>query len=81
MPIYEYQCQKCGKVTEIFHQRLEQTGDISCSNCGSHELIKLFSRPAAIIKGSSLPKGTTCCGQTERCDTPPCSINGVCKRD
>jgi hypothetical protein len=31
--------------------------------------------------GSSNPKGTTCCGMDERCDTPPCSSDGICKRD
>ena len=25
-------------------------------------------------------KGKTCCGREERCDSPPCSDDGVCKR-
>ena len=25
-------------------------------------------------------EGGTCCGRTERCDKPPCSDDGVCKR-
>lgn len=28
----------------------------------------------------SLGEGGTCCGRTERCDKPPCSYDGVCKR-
>jgi len=28
----------------------------------------------------SLGEGGTCCGRTERCDKPPCSDDGVCKR-
>jgi len=24
--------------------------------------------------------GRTCCGRTERCDRPPCSDDGACKR-
>ena len=28
----------------------------------------------------SLGEGGTCCGRTERCDKPPCSDDGICKR-
>ena len=28
----------------------------------------------------SLGEGGTCCGRTERCDKPPCSDDGTCKR-
>jgi hypothetical protein len=27
------------------------------------------------------PPGSTCCGRSERCDTPPCSNDGKCQRD
>jgi len=80
MPIYEYRCKECGKVFELFHKGLE-TGEVSvCPDCGSKRLEKLVSAPAAVIIGGSHSKGTTCCGKTERCDSPPCSTDGTCKR-
>jgi len=81
MPVYEYKCENCGKVTEVFQKGLEPESPIICSNCGSIKLTKLFSAPAVIRTVDSSTKGTTCCGRTERCDTPPCSTDGTCRRD
>jgi putative FmdB family regulatory protein len=80
MPIYEYKCEECGKVTEVFLKSKNDKENIVCKYCGSNKLKKMVSAPGAVIMGTSNPKGTTCCGRTERCDTPPCSDNGVCKR-
>ncbi|MBW1980734.1 MAG: zinc ribbon domain-containing protein [Deltaproteobacteria bacterium] len=82
MPIYEYQCQECGEVCEILlisshqpEQRLE------CSNCGSSRLEKILSAASYAVKTSGSSAGHTCCGREERCDTPPCSTGGSCRRD
>ena len=80
MPIYDYKCQQCGKINEIF-QRTAADKEITCSSCGSDNMEKLLSAPGAILTGSSTPEGTTCCGREERCETPPCSTVGSCKRD
>ncbi len=79
MPIYEYSCENCGKITEILVNK--EKDNVVCKYCGSIRLKKLISAPGAIIMGGSKSKGTTCCGRTERCDTPPCSDGGTCKRD
>lgn len=79
MPIYEYKCKNCGKVIEIFQKTTEEKP--ICPNCGSEDLQKLLSIPAAVMIGGSSSAGTTCCGRTERCDKPPCSIGGTCKRE
>ncbi len=79
MPIYEYKCENCGKVIEIFQKTIAEKP--TCPNCGSSELQKLLSSPGAVMMGGSTPAGTTCCGRTERCDTPPCSTEGICRRD
>ena len=78
MPIYEYSCENCGKITEILVNK--EKDDTVCKYCGSVRLKKLISVPGAIIMGNPESKGTTCCGRDERCDTPPCSDNGICKR-
>lgn len=81
MPIYDYRCQECGQVTEILHRGPGSEEPISCSKCGSTRLERLLSAPAVFIRGDSLTKGRTCCGREERCDTPPCSDDGLCRRD
>lgn len=81
MPIYEYKCEDCGKVTEILQKGFKQENKIICSHCGSSKMKKLISSFSSVISGKSSPKGTTCCGREERCDTPPCSEDGACRRD
>lgn len=81
MPIYEYRCEDCGKVSEILQRGPKQEEPLVCPNCGSSRMRKLMSSPASIIMGNSSPKGTTCCGREERCDTPLCSTDGTCRRD
>ena len=83
MPVYEYKCESCGRVFEFFQQGKETP---ICPDCGSINLTRLISTPARVGVVASTgvndaPKGTTCCGKTERCDTPPCSTDNVCRRD
>jgi len=81
MPIYEYKCEECKKITEILLLKSADKELPVCKYCGSKKLVKLISKPATVIIGVGNPKGTTCCGRTERCDSPPCSDDNVCKRD
>jgi putative FmdB family regulatory protein len=50
MPIYEYECLKCGKRTEVL-QRLDEAPFAVCPECGGG-LRKLISSPAFHFKGS-----------------------------
>lgn len=79
MPVYEYKCQSCGQVTEFLLHSFKSEKKLSCSNCGSNDLQKLLSIPNLITEKAYAP-GTTCCGRTERCDTPPCSSGEQCCR-
>ncbi len=81
MPIYEYKCEKCGEVVEVFHQAPGQETLPACPVCGSKNLAKLLSSPAIVKAAHGSVPGTICCGRTERCDTPPCSDDGLCRRD
>lgn len=81
MPLYEYKCQDCGKVIEVFVRSVNKKLDLACPDCKSKNLKKIFSAPSAVIMGGLSKQGLTCCGRTERCDTPPCSDGNVCKRD
>ena len=81
MPIYEYRCEDCAKTTEVLIMGSNDKKTIVCKCCGSKKLRKLISKPAAVIMGHSHSKGSSCCGRTERCDSPPCSDGGVCERN
>lgn len=49
MPIYEYSCEACGRVTEVL-QRLDEAPLSVCPECGG-ALRKLVSAPAFQFKG------------------------------
>jgi len=50
MPIYEYKCEDCGKVTEIWHG-VNEPLKTSCPHCGGR-LHKMISQTSFILKGS-----------------------------
>ncbi len=79
MPIYEYRCRECGTVFSIFLRSSDSTG-VECPACGSKDMEKLISTSYVLRTGARAP-GTTCCGRTERCDSPPCTTNDTCRRE
>ena len=50
MPIYEYLCESCGKVHEVF-QKVNDKPPSRCDECGARKLAKLVSRSAFQLKG------------------------------
>lgn len=51
MPIYEYQCAKCGAVSDIKHG-FKETVSEPCPKCGGNELKRLFNPASIVFKGS-----------------------------
>ena len=49
MPIYEYQCQKCGKEFE-YQQSMKDPPKKKCEKCGG-KLERLISQSAFVLKG------------------------------
>lgn len=43
MPIYEYTCRKCGKLSEILQGVGSEKMIVKCSSCGSADVEKVFS--------------------------------------
>ncbi|UCH07322.1 MAG: zinc ribbon domain-containing protein [Deltaproteobacteria bacterium] len=80
MPIYEYHCDDCGKVSEVMVGIGRQSDSLQCKHCGGTALSKLPTL-ASFVTSPSRPSGRTCCGKEERCDKPPCSTEGTCSRD
>ena len=62
MPIFEYQCKKCGHVTEVL-EKAGAKGKHTCAKCVGSEMVKLLSsfgvgRSGASSSSSSCPTGT-----------------------
>ena len=51
MPIYEYQCQKCGHHLEAL-QKISDKPLRECPECGKHQLKRLMSAPLFRLAGS-----------------------------
>jgi putative FmdB family regulatory protein len=77
MPIFEYSCPECGAVQEALVLG-EYAGPAHCNRCGAGPLERVLSAPSAMT-AYNRPKGHTCCGREERCETPPCSSGGCAR--
>jgi len=77
MPIYDYKCRECGRVTEIL-VRNKEGQEVKCPGCGGG-MEKLISS-SFLVKTGSPASGGTCCGRAERCEKPPCSSGEGCHR-
>ena len=44
MPIYEYRCDDCGRVTSIFLRSVNSKVDARCEHCDSRNLSRLMSK-------------------------------------
>ena len=62
MPIYEYKCEHCGQDCELLVNRSAETKP-ACPGCGSTELKKKISKPAA----SACACGGSCGGNCGGC--------------
>ncbi len=49
MPIYEYACQKCGHLVEVF-QKVNEKGPTKCPKCGG-KLARVLSQTSFQLKG------------------------------
>ena len=43
MPTYDYKCEECGKVFEVFRRFSELDEEVNCPNCGSEKTEMVFS--------------------------------------
>jgi putative FmdB family regulatory protein len=71
MPIFEYNCEQCGKEFEALVRGQEQP---ACPHCGSAKLSRLFSVPAAPVVGGGGAKSEPWAGPCGRggCGRPEC---------
>jgi len=51
MPLYDYRCEACGKVTEIRHG-FNETHAEPCPHCGGASMVRVFNAAPIIFNGS-----------------------------
>jgi putative FmdB family regulatory protein len=44
MPIYEYRCEKCRRITSVLTTRVSEKVDAVCTHCGGKKMSRLMSR-------------------------------------
>lgn len=64
MPIREYVCGDCGRVSELITGIGRNSDDIVCKSCGGTSLEARISVPARpVVNEAPFPSsGSTCCG-------------------
>jgi len=65
MPIYDYRCEQCQTVYEVFHKVREVKEDIVCPSCSSPRATRLLSAPSISVAAA-------------KADLPPCGDAGCC---
>ncbi len=43
MPIYEFKCRECGRLTSVFVRSVGAAGDATCQRCGSRQMDRVIS--------------------------------------
>ena len=79
MPIYDFKCKQCEKVSEVLVSGSAGDNVPTCPDCGSWDMERLISAPG-LLKERHTGTDATCCGREERCETSPCSTGGQCRR-
>ncbi len=70
MPLYEYKCKKCEKISEILQRGNEK---VMCPECGGKSLEKQFS-----VFASSQASGPSAGGSMPPSSPGSCSSAGCC---
>lgn len=60
MPTFDYRCQACGTVYEVFHKVREVVEDVVCPSCHSTAYQRLMSAPMVQTAGMESGSDSTC---------------------
>jgi putative FmdB family regulatory protein len=60
MPIYEYQCQECGKEFEKLVRSISSTPEVECPHCGGKKVKKALSLFGTKSSSSGGLSASTC---------------------
>jgi putative FmdB family regulatory protein len=59
MPIYEYECVKCGECFELRRSMSDSDQNVKCPKCGTESPRRVFSAFATTSDGSGAPSSPT----------------------
>jgi len=76
VPIYEYQCKQCGKVSEFLVGVSQSKVKIKCEYCGSKKMTKKIT--SGFVSTGAKSKQDYC-AQKGPCATPTCMYGGECQ--
>ncbi|MAE67127.1 MAG: FmdB family transcriptional regulator [Phycisphaeraceae bacterium] len=62
MPVYEYECNDCGKITETLRRMNEADEKIACTHCGSTKTARTHSVFATGTTNDAPSMGPGPCG-------------------
>lgn len=71
MPLYEYECAKCGGVVEILWRSSEDEKGLSCPSCGGAELRRKLSAFSARVESPSASSAVSAAS----CPTGTCPLS------
>lgn len=67
MPIYEYECEECGAVSEVLVKNTQAQSEVMCSSCHSAKVTRLISAPGAVMSKSSHAAAPMSCPNMNSC--------------
>ena len=59
MPVYEYECTKCGERFELVRRISDSDSEIKCPKCGKESPKRVLSLFGTSSSGSCAPGGST----------------------
>lgn len=71
MPNYDYKCEKCDNIFEVFH-KMTESPEINCPECGSKAKRMFGSGAGIIFKGSGFYKtdySNAMSGESSQCSS------------
>jgi putative FmdB family regulatory protein len=61
MPVYEYECEACGRTFELFVRSVKRENTPVCPHCGSEQVHKAISLFGVGNQGATgVPSGASC---------------------
>lgn len=66
MPIYEFDCEECGRRSELLVRSSQWAGE-RCPKCGSQRLVKQFSTFSSSMAGAAAASEPSCSGNPTSC--------------
>jgi len=81
VPIYEYVCESCGRLTEVM-QKVGDPPPAACGECGGTRLAKLVSRTSFHLKGGGWYADLySSAGKGKAAETPGAGSAAPAKKD